>query len=167
VKSRLYGTINKRGPDRKLNERRSREGVKVMALDKTKTEGKVRFSWTPKRKRKKESLEEAKKQYAALTRIGHVSMVQIGENEFRTPTRRERRHAKIRHRNRSPLERFAQQKGVPGLGRHTVRVDMSEAAVANRQYMAAAAREVGTTRRAKLQRKAIEENNRLVEAGAA
>ncbi len=91
-----------------------RPGCKVMKLDKSKTEGKVRFPW---QRTKKKQREEAKQQYAALTRVGRVSMVQIGEDEFRTPTRGERRAAKIRPAmaQRNVLVSIANKRGVAAL----------------------------------------------------
>jgi len=58
--------------------------------------GKPRFPWTKKRKDRKES-------YEHLTRVGQLSMVQIGEDEFRTPNRRERRSAGIRKQKGNAL----------------------------------------------------------------
>jgi hypothetical protein len=115
----------KRATTSDLTERRTREGGKLMKLDKSKTEGKVRFPWTPKRKRKKQGIEEAKKQYSALTRIGRVSMIQVGPDEFRTPSRAERRHAKIRSRNKNTLSHLA-RKSRPMMGKRIIHVPITD-----------------------------------------
>ncbi len=127
-----------------------RPGCKVMKLDRSKTEGKVRFPW---QRSKKAQREEAKRQYAHLTRVGRVSMVQIGEDEFRTPSRRERRAAGIRSRNKAPPAYLAQKKGLSSLARRTIHLEWSEALVAA-QMTAARLRSRPYTRKVKLARKA-------------
>lgn len=158
--------IGTRAERRAGSELTPRAGCRRMKLDGTAAEGKVRFPWVPGRKKKAKKLAEQKQTYEHLVRVGRVSMVQIGEDDFRTPSRRERHNDGIRHGRRTALAFLAGQ-SRPSLGKRRVQVDMSEEAVAQRRYIAAAEREVGTTRKAKLQRKAIEEKNKLVEASYA
>jgi hypothetical protein len=48
--------------------------------------------------------------YGYMRRIGGISMIQIGEDEFRTPTRRERRSRRIKHKQPHPLAALAQSR---------------------------------------------------------
>ena len=89
-----------------LTNRLVRPGVQVLKLDKTKAE--VKYPWTPKRRRQRADLKGA---YSHLQRVGRVSMIQIGEDEFRTPNRQERRSARMGlRRNQHPMARLAQSR---------------------------------------------------------
>ena len=83
-----------------------RPGVQVLKLDKTKAE--VKYPWTPKRRTKRA---DQMKTYTRLQQVGRVSMIQIGEDEYRTPSRQERRSARMGlHRNQHPMARLAQSR---------------------------------------------------------
>jgi hypothetical protein len=94
---------------RPLTNRLIRPGVKIMKLDADKAEGKVSFPW---QKKKRRNIKGKQDTLQHLRRVGQVSMIQIGEDEFRTTNRKERRAAGIRHPDRSPLVAIAQRRGV-------------------------------------------------------
>jgi hypothetical protein len=48
----------------------------------------------------------------AMRRIGKVSMVEVGPDEYRTPTRKERRASGRRGRSKHPLAVIAAKRGV-------------------------------------------------------
>lgn len=73
-----------------------------MKLDSSKI-GKARFPW------KKKAVKDRQNTLQYLQRVGQVSMIQIGEDEFRMPNRAERRRAGIGRRLRPPTVRLAQQ----------------------------------------------------------
>lgn len=78
-----------------------RVGCKHMKLDKAKVGDEPRFPW---QRKKKKRYQDRKNTIEHMRRVGKVSMIQIGEDEFRTPNRRERRSAGIRHRTgKNPL----------------------------------------------------------------
>jgi hypothetical protein len=134
-----------------LTERQVRPGCKTMKLDRTKVGSKPRFPW---QKKKRKSFEDRKKTYDSLVRVGRVSMVQIGEDEFRLPTRTEKRRAKMRPAGaqRNVLVTIAAKRGIAAL-RSPIQTGPAQARL-SRPY----------TRKAKLTRKAITEHNALVEA---
>ena len=137
-----------------------RNSLSTVKLDKSAVEGKVRFPWLQQKKKRK--LEEKQQTYQAMKRVGAVSMIQIGEDEFRMPTRRERRGAGIRPQNKNPLAVLVQRSGayrsllVTLEPSHTLlaegMVEITAAGVARRT--SAAARERTYTRKAKGRRKA-------------
>jgi len=89
-----------------LTNRLIRPGVQVLKLDKTKAE--VKFPWTPRRRAKRA---DQMTTYTHLQQVGRVSMIQIGEDEFRTPSRQERRSARMGlRRNQHPMARIAQSR---------------------------------------------------------
>lgn len=97
----------KRAVDPKLTERLVTPGCRVMKLDKEK--GKPpKYPFLPGAKKKRDlnnTLEH-------MRRVGRVSMIQIGDDEFRTPSRRERRLAGIRHTHRRALPLIANKRGI-------------------------------------------------------
>ena len=95
-------------------------------------------TWSPKKRR------EAKDTYQQMLRIAGVSMVQIGEDEYRMPTRAERRRAGMRSRQKHVLSAIAQKKGL-ALMKKPIRVgpvnrdcDRRKNAREDRQYGAVA-----------------------------
>lgn len=94
--------------DRRLTQRLVRPGTKLLKLDATKAK-KPRFPFIQKKAKDRVNTLEH------LRRVGRVSMIQIGDDEFRTPTRAERRQAGIRHRGTHPLAAIAQKRGVARL----------------------------------------------------
>lgn len=83
-----------------------RAGCTRMKLDAEK--GKPpKFPFLPGAKKKKDRANTLE----YMRRIGKVSMIQIGDDEFRTPTRAERRAAGIKHRPKHVLAQLAQSKG--------------------------------------------------------
>ena|ERR1017187_10324659 len=103
----------KTGNRPQLTTRVVRPGCRVLKLDRSKAEGKVRFPFI--RRKKAKDLAERKTTYQHLTRVGKVSMVQVGEDEFRTPNRAERRRAGIRRRQVHVLAAIAHKKGIAAL----------------------------------------------------
>jgi len=85
-----------------LTSRVVRPGVRSMKLDSSKV-GKARFP------RKKKGVKDRQNTLQYLQRVGRVSMIQIGEDEFRMPNRAERRRAGIGRQLRAPVVRLAQQ----------------------------------------------------------
>jgi hypothetical protein len=89
-----------------LTNRLIRPGVQVLKLDKTKAE--VKYPWTPKRRTKRA---DQMNTYTHLQQVGRTSMIQIGEDEFRTPNRQERRSAGIGlRRNQHPMAHLTQSR---------------------------------------------------------
>lgn len=66
-----------------------------MKLDASPTEGGKLDKILPGRKK---SLREKRESLLQMRRIGRVSMIEIGPDEFRSPNRAERRRAKIRRK---------------------------------------------------------------------
>lgn len=84
-----------------------------MKLDSSKV-GKARFPWQVKKKRDVKSRQNTL-QY--MQQVGRVSMIQIGEDEFRMPNRAERRAAHIGRRLQPALVRLAQSSSPSLRGR--------------------------------------------------
>ena|SRR5208282_3150178 len=81
-----------------------------MKLDAKPTESKSKLDKIlPKRKK---SLREKRESLLQMRRIGKVSMIEIGPDEYRMPNREERRRAKMRRKPVRPVTR----------GSHAVRV---------------------------------------------
>src|ERR1035441_9268794 len=85
-----------------------RAGCKVMKLDAEKGKPPKFPFLQKKRKDRHNTLEH-------MRRIGKVSMIQIGDDEFRTPNRRERRGARIRHGQHNTLTLIAAKRGAAAL----------------------------------------------------
>jgi hypothetical protein len=133
--------------DPALTERLVRPGSKVMKLDAEKGKP-AKFPWLPGAKKKRDRVNTLEH----MRRVGRMSMIQIGDDEFRTPSRRERREAGIRHRSRKVHAHFAQQRGIARL--KTPLTVAPRPPVAPRTY----------TRKQKLLRKAIVERNAITVA---
>jgi hypothetical protein len=153
---------------RPLTNRLVRPGAKVMKLDADKATGKARFPWQGKKRKR---LKENRSTLQHLRRVGQVSMIQIGEDEFRTPNRKERRAAGIRRRQLNPLTVIARKKGLALLKRPVQlepSVRMLESGVYETTPIGAARKASALlrartyTRKQKLARKAIIEHNELV-----
>lgn len=89
-----------------LTERTVRAGCQTVKLDASKAEVKARYPWQTKKKAERKDRQNTL-QY--LRRVGQVSMIQIGPDEFRTPTREERRRAgiSIGRSKQNPLVKLA------------------------------------------------------------
>lgn len=93
-----------------LSSRLVRPGCRTITLDAEK--GKApKFPWMPGAKRKKDRHNTLQQ----MRRIGRMSMIQIGDDEFRTTNRRERRAAGIRHGNKHVLATIASKRGTAHL----------------------------------------------------
>jgi hypothetical protein len=132
--------------DPKLTERLVLPGSRVMKLDADKGKPPKFPFLQKKRKERHDTLEH-------MRRVGRVSMIQIGDDEFRTPSRAERRAAGIRHRgSHNVLTLIAAKRGIASLKQPIGSITRVQPI--GRTY----------TRKAKRLRKAIIERNATVEA---